>query len=153
MAQRTPNDVRALLCQGEFPGHTSNAISAKKLSMIAHQNGSVRARSSRNFLHDNRNVDGNGVHNLNQGIGDINVGAESLAGHHSGSVDRIGTRGFEGSDASVWTRDRDSRRVRHYLGDPQPGSECAGYTGPDLNRPGGARVERQLELTGYHLHD
>src|SRR5437868_14619116 len=113
---------------------------------------SVAAACAGNSLHNNGNVDRNGVNNLNEGVRNVNVGGETLGAYDSGSIHRVGTGGDEAGDTSLRPGNRYCVRGSDDAAKTQPGGEIAGHARQHLNLLGHAHVEIQMQLAGDNLH-
>src|SRR5215471_9784816 len=95
-----------------------------------------------------------GIHDLDQWIGNVDVGGEGLRTGDSARVNWIGGGEVDRLHTGLWTGNDNVIGIRSDFCDAQPGSELAAYAGTDLYLPAGAHVKAKLKLAGDDLnHD
>src|SRR5579871_308783 len=104
------------------------------------------------LLHQYRYAHRSSLHDLHQGIGNVDIGGENRTAASAGSIDRIGRRGIDFLDMKMGTRDGDTRGIsihsdnllslRKYAGDARMNLDLA-------REPG---VKGEMQLAGQDLH-
>src|SRR5205807_6327482 len=88
------------------------------------------------FFNNYSDANGCGLFDLDQRIGDVDVGDKDGAAESARGIDGIGGRGIDLFDVMARSSDSDARRVGVDLNDLLSGGKVAGYARTDLDLTG-----------------
>src|SRR5207302_9354986 len=101
---------------------------------------SVRGRGT-DFFNNYSDANGCGLFDLDQRIGDVDVGDKDGAAESARGIDGIGGRGIDRVEVMARSSDSDARRVGVDLNDLLSGGKVSGYARTDLDVTGWSGVE------------